>query len=68
VFNPLFHVSPMRSELVTSLLSASPTGDEGTKTITAPLPGEDASDSPYELVTVTIATTLSPWTKLYGDA
>jgi hypothetical protein len=60
VLSPLFHVSPIRAALVTAVLSASPTGEDGTRTITAPLPGAEAADSPYELDAVTIASTLSP--------
>jgi hypothetical protein len=59
LFRPLFHVSPIRAALVTAVLSARPTGEDGTSTITAPLPGAEAADSPYEFDAVTIASTLS---------
>ena len=68
VFSPSFHVSPIRAAFVTAVLSASPTGEDGTSKITAPLPNSEAADSPYEFVAVTIASTSSPCTRSYGFA
>ncbi len=60
--NPLCHVNPIELAEVTAALFAKLIGASGKNTIAVPSPGGDASDSPYELIAITLMKIRSPRT------
>jgi hypothetical protein len=61
-------VRAITEALVMAELFASEVGGLGLVVITAPLPPVDATELPTTLVASTVAWTLSPHARLYGEA
>ena len=64
---PWFQNKPILVDVLTDKFSIKFKGGSGFVTIIAPLPSSDYNEFPFTFVAVTLAYTLDPQVRLYGD-